>query len=46
MVRRWVVGAVINISGSIAINLGTNLMKLSHKVRYPVPLSMAVAHSG
>lgn len=32
MVQKWAVGAMINISGSIAINLGTNLMKLSHKV--------------
>lgn len=34
MVKKWAVGAMINISGSIAINLGTNLMKLSHKVQY------------
>ncbi|CAN0347561.1 unnamed protein product, partial [Hapterophycus canaliculatus] len=33
MVQKWAIGAMINISGSIAINLGTNLMKLSHKVR-------------
>ncbi|CAM9789353.1 unnamed protein product, partial [Scytosiphon promiscuus] len=32
MVQKWAVGAMINISGSIAINLGTNLMKLSHKM--------------
>lgn len=32
MVQKWAIGAMINISGSIAINLGTNLMKLSHKV--------------
>eukprot|EP00903_Cladosiphon_okamuranus_P006855 g6677.t1 len=32
MVQKWVIGALINISGSIAINLGTNLMKLSHKM--------------
>ncbi len=32
MVQRWAIGAIINVSGSIAINLGTNLMKLSHKV--------------
>ncbi|CAN0194380.1 unnamed protein product, partial [Ectocarpus fasciculatus] len=33
MVQKWAVGAMINISGSIAINLGTNLMKLSHKMK-------------
>lgn len=33
MVQKWAIGAMINVSGSIAINLGTNLMKLSHKVR-------------
>lgn len=32
MVQKWAIGAMINISGSISINLGTNLMKLSHKV--------------
>lgn len=32
MVQKWAIGAMINMSGSIAINLGTNLMKLSHKV--------------
>lgn len=32
MVQKWAIGAMINVSGSIAINLGTNLMKLSHKV--------------
>lgn len=26
----WVVGALINIVGSIAINFGTNLLKLGH----------------
>jgi Magnesium transporter NIPA len=30
---RWVIGVLINCLGSIAINLGTNLMKLSHKKR-------------
>lgn len=29
----WVVGAVINIIGSIAINFGTNLLKLGHDQR-------------
>lgn len=33
MVPKWATGAIINITGSVAINLGTNLMKLSHKVR-------------
>ncbi|CAN0307719.1 unnamed protein product, partial [Ectocarpus sp. 12 AP-2014] len=33
MVQKWAIGAMINISGSIAINLGTNLMKLSHKMK-------------
>ncbi|CAM9875668.1 unnamed protein product, partial [Choristocarpus tenellus] len=28
---RWGTGVAINILGSIAINFGTNLMKLSHK---------------
>ncbi|CAM9559886.1 unnamed protein product, partial [Phaeothamnion confervicola] len=28
---RWAIGVAVNILGSIAINLGTNLMKLSHK---------------
>lgn len=32
MVQKWAIGAMINVSGSISINLGTNLMKLSHKV--------------
>lgn len=32
MVQKWAIGAMINMTGSIAINLGTNLMKLSHKV--------------
>ncbi|KAH0660035.1 hypothetical protein KY290_029586 [Solanum tuberosum] len=26
----WVIGAVINLFGSIAINFGTNLLKLGH----------------
>lgn len=26
----WVIGAFINIVGSIAINFGTNLLKLGH----------------
>lgn len=26
----WVIGALINIVGSIAINFGTNLLKLGH----------------
>lgn len=30
---RWIIGVLINCLGSIAINLGTNLMKLSHKKR-------------
>lgn len=34
MVQKWAIGAIINISGSIAINLGTNIMKLSHKVSH------------
>ncbi|XP_074584453.1 LOW QUALITY PROTEIN: putative magnesium transporter NIPA8 [Curcuma longa] len=29
----WIVGAVINIIGSIAINVGTNLLKLGHDER-------------
>ncbi|PNH01815.1 NIPA-like protein 2 [Tetrabaena socialis] len=29
----WYVGAIINVIGSIAINLGTNLMKLGHNKR-------------
>ncbi|CAB1105483.1 unnamed protein product [Ectocarpus sp. CCAP 1310/34] len=33
MVQKWAIGTMINISGSIAINLGTNLMKLSHKMK-------------
>jgi hypothetical protein len=28
--NRWVVGAIMNVTGSIFINLGTNLMKLGH----------------
>jgi magnesium transporter len=30
---RWLIGVLINCLGSVAINLGTNLMKLSHKKR-------------
>jgi magnesium transporter len=26
----WVIGALINIVGSVAINFGTNLLKLGH----------------
>ena len=26
----WAIGVIINICGSVAINFGTNLMKLSH----------------
>lgn len=29
----WVIGAFINIIGSIAINFGTNLLKLGHEQR-------------
>ncbi|KAI3929476.1 hypothetical protein MKX01_025644, partial [Papaver californicum] len=29
----WIVGAVINLFGSIAINFGTNLLKLGHNER-------------
>ncbi|KAK1320021.1 hypothetical protein QJS10_CPB04g00055 [Acorus calamus] len=29
----WVIGAIINIFGSIAINFGTNLLKLGHEQR-------------
>lgn len=32
MVQKWAIGAMINMTGSVAINLGTNLMKLSHKL--------------
>ncbi|GLC43081.1 hypothetical protein PLESTB_000865100 [Pleodorina starrii] len=32
----WYVGAIINVVGSIAINLGTNLMKLGHNKRAKV----------
>eukprot|EP00002_Diphylleia_rotans_P033229 TRINITY_DN7041_c0_g1_i2.p1 TRINITY_DN7041_c0_g1~~TRINITY_DN7041_c0_g1_i2.p1 ORF type:complete len:373 (-),score=63.31 TRINITY_DN7041_c0_g1_i2:1008-2126(-) len=28
----WVIGVVLNLTGSIMINLGTNLMKLSHNI--------------
>ncbi|CAM8904881.1 unnamed protein product [Rhodiola kirilowii] len=31
--REWVVGAFINLFGSIAINFGTNLLKLGHNER-------------
>ncbi|GFR43906.1 hypothetical protein Agub_g5040, partial [Astrephomene gubernaculifera] len=34
----WYVGAIINVIGSIAINLGTNLMKLGHNKRAKVDL--------
>lgn len=30
MPARWVVGAIMNMSGNIIINFGTNLMKLGH----------------
>lgn len=26
----WIIGALINIVGSVAINFGTNLLKLGH----------------
>lgn len=29
-VEAWVIGATINVGGSVCINLGTNLVKLSH----------------
>ncbi|MQL73620.1 hypothetical protein Taro_005959 [Colocasia esculenta] len=29
----WVIGAIINLFGSIAINFGTNLLKLGHDQR-------------
>lgn len=29
----WVIGAVINLFGSVAINFGTNLLKLGHDER-------------
>ena len=41
MVQKWAIGAMINISGSISINLGTNLMKLSHKVMLLLKLETA-----
>lgn len=28
--KEWVIGVVLNLGGSVVINLGTNLMKLSH----------------
>ncbi len=31
MTPRWIIGVVINCTGSVAINLGVVLMKLSHK---------------
>ncbi|KXZ52720.1 hypothetical protein GPECTOR_8g114 [Gonium pectorale] len=34
----WYVGAIINVIGSIAINLGTNLMKLGHNKRAKMDL--------
>lgn len=36
--REWIIGAFINILGSIAINFGTNLLKLGHdeRERHPV----------
>jgi hypothetical protein len=30
----WVIGALINIVGSVAINFGTNLLKLGHDQVY------------
>ncbi len=32
MIPRWIIGVVINCTGSVAINLGVVLMKLSHKL--------------
>ncbi|GLI58597.1 hypothetical protein VaNZ11_000325 [Volvox africanus] len=37
----WYVGAIINVVGSIAINLGTNLMKLGHNKRAKVDCAEA-----
>ncbi len=31
MIPRWIIGVLINCTGSVAINLGVVLMKLSHK---------------
>ncbi|CAM9689408.1 unnamed protein product, partial [Discosporangium mesarthrocarpum] len=31
-VPSWAIGVAINVLGSVAINLGTNIMKLSHKL--------------
>jgi hypothetical protein len=33
MVQNWALGVMMNISGSVIINLGTNLMKLGHNKR-------------
>ncbi|RWR86902.1 putative magnesium transporter NIPA8 [Cinnamomum micranthum f. kanehirae] len=37
--REWVIGAFINIFGSIAINFGTNLLKLGHNQRERLALN-------
>lgn len=31
--KEWAIGVVLNLGGSVVINLGTNLMKLSHNKR-------------
>jgi len=39
----WVIGAFINLFGSIAINFGTNLLKLGHNEVYTFSALVVIA---
>jgi hypothetical protein len=42
--KEWVIGVVLNLGGSVVINLGTNLMKLSHNKKAAAEAKEQVGH--
>lgn len=40
----WVIGALINIVGSVAINFGTNLLKLGHDQVHMTSLNWTISY--